>query len=171
MLAAGFVGFFSAVVLAAKNAKNAKEQDLKLQEAEHLKASRKAAAELIKKVAQGFHSLTWILWIAKHTPEFFEAKHVPDHDKGMNKLYSEIAGSQIMLAAYSKELYENTADLVNLLYAYDGKVATITPLLYDPSTKDQGTTDFGDLWAEVYLLSMDIPKNFSSKLESLKPVL
>src|SRR5690349_17890860 len=29
VLAAGFVGFFSAVVLAAKNAKNAKEQDIK----------------------------------------------------------------------------------------------------------------------------------------------
>ena len=147
-----------------------REKTKNLQIQEHSKATRIAAAELIKKVAQGFHSLTWILWIAKNTPSLFEVKYVADHDRLMNKLYSEIAGAQVMLAAYSKKIYETTEETVNRLYWYDAKVASVAQELYNSNTKDKAIKELGELWERVYDFALGIPKELSSKLESQIPI-
>ena len=93
-----------------------------------------------------------------------------DHDRLMNKLYSEITGAQVMLAAYSKKIYETTEETVNRLYWYDAKVASVAQELYNSNTKDKAIKELGELWERVYDFALGIPKELSSKLESQIPI-
>ena len=124
-----------------------------------------AAADLIKKTAEGFQSLTWILWIARHTPNEFKMSDIESHDKKMNDLYPQIAGAQIVLIAYSKELHTATKPIVEYLYAIDHNVAKIALGVRKEETSNKSIEELGLLWSTVYSYSETIPEKFAKSLK------
>lgn len=165
-LITGFIALFSAFGIVVYNRKVEIKKNLLSQKEEQQKQQRIAAAELIKKTAEGFHAITWILWIAKITPKDFDENLVIDHDEKMNSIYSEIAGAQIILCSLSKSLYDETKEIVNRLYNYDGKVGKIASDLKNESLKSEVINKMGSLWQEVYTYSLELPKAFSEILEN-----
>jgi len=141
------------------------KHDLTLKE-EHVKNTRIAASDLIKKTTEGYHSITWVLWIARNAKEDCKIELIQEHDIAMKKLYPEIAGAQIALAAYSKQVYEETEPIVRKLYNYDGAVGRIALKLKDDNTKAGGITELGELWPEVYNFAKEIPKTFADSLST-----
>jgi outer membrane murein-binding lipoprotein Lpp len=166
VLVAGLIAFLSAFILANKTAQNERVKNISMQELEYIRNTKIAAADCIKKVAEGFHNLTWILWIAKHTPQRFEAKHIEIHDKKMNTLYSEIVSAQVLLSGYSKQLFLDTEGIIRNLYNYDGMVGRIAIGLYEAAKKSQAIHELGSLWSAVSDYSNKIPSEFSSKIEN-----
>ncbi|HET9056186.1 MAG TPA: hypothetical protein VFN30_04990 [Chitinophagaceae bacterium] len=128
-----------------------------------------AASDLMKKTAEGFHSLTWVLWIAKNTPNECTSKIIEEHDKRMNKIYSEIAGAQVVLSAYSKKIYEDTEPIVRHLYHFDGELGRTAYGLKTPSTQSATIAQLGSMWKDIYTYSLNIPKKFADSMELALP--
>jgi len=163
VLIAGLISFGSAAYLSIRSLRNEKEKSLAIQENELLTAKRLAASKLISKASQGFHSLTWVLWIARFTPDLLRETHVQEHDKKMNRLYSEIVAAQVNLAAYDKTLYESTKGIVDALYRFDANVGNVAAGLYT-SKRNKAIKQLGEMWQGVYNYLMGIPGLFSSRL-------
>ncbi|HJQ35006.1 MAG TPA: hypothetical protein VJ866_22845 [Pyrinomonadaceae bacterium] len=134
------------------------EEDTKWRRAkedERLKETRLALAELAKAMTAAVQSMTWILWIAKFDFKNFNIGHVREHDKRMNKIYTELVGRQAALAALDEDVYRRTDPSVKLVYYYDAEIARVV-------AKSE-LTDLGDLmrlgsmWQVVYDFSNDIP--------------
>jgi hypothetical protein len=165
VLIAGLISFGSASYLSIRALKNEREKTLAIQEKEFSTAKKLAASALVSKTAQGIHYVTWVLWIARFTPELFNESLLKDHDKKMDTLYSEIVAAQVVLAAYDKKLYKRTKVIVDKLYGLDGIMGGIAAGLYKPSERPQSIEDLGNLWLQSYEYLKGLPALFSSKLE------
>jgi hypothetical protein len=164
-LGGSIIGLFGALMIAKVNKKGENQKfDKQLQE-EKTKNLRIAASDLMKKTAEGFHSLTWVLWIAKNTPNEFTPKIIEDHDKKMNKIYSEIAGAQVVLSAYNKKIYQDTEPIVRHLYHCDGELGRTAYGLKTQSTVSATITQLGSMWQDIYNYSLDIPKKFADSMQ------
>jgi hypothetical protein len=166
VLVAGFISFGSAAYLSIRALRNEKEKTMELKRKEYLTEARLASSELISKVAQGLQSITWVLWIAKFTPNLFDNKVVIEHDKKMRAWYSEIVAAQVALAARNETLYTNTIEIVNSLYQFDGNLGGLVPGLYDNNKRNQAIKEIGEMWKEVYDYLQNIPSLFSTKLKT-----
>jgi hypothetical protein len=164
VLIAGLISFGSAAYLSVKALQNEKKKSLEIQEKEFSTAKQLAASTLISKTAQGIHNVTWVLWIARFTPELFTDSIVKDHDKLMYILYAEIVAAQVVLAAYDKELFIQTKVIVDELYGLDGELGGIAGGLYKPSERAQSITQLGVMWSKAHRYLRDLPVLFSSKL-------
>ena len=166
VLVAGIISFGSAAYFSIRALKNEKEKTIELQRKEFLTEARIAASEFVSKTAQGIHSISWILWIAKFTPHLFENKIINEHDLKMRSLYKEIVSAQIILAARNKKLYETTLEIVASLYQFDGNLGGMAAGLHDSTKRNQAIKEMGEMWEEVYEYLQNIPSLFSAKLEN-----
>lgn len=164
VLLAGLISFGTAAYFSIQAIKKEKEKSIAMQEKELLTAKRLAASNLISKTAQGIHNITWVLWIARFTPDLFMDINVQEHDKKMNILYSEIVAAQVTLAAYDKDLYESTKEIVDELYGFDGNLGGAAGGLYRPAERKQAIKELGKMWPDVHEYLMSIPALFSAKL-------
>lgn len=163
-LGGSLIGLLGALFIAKINSSSEQKKQEKQILEERNKNLKIVASELMKKTAEGFHSLTWVLWIAKNTPEVCTPTLIDEHDQRMKNLYSEIAGAQVALAAYSKEIYEETEHIIRYLYRSDGEIGRIGNELRRTDSSYKAINRLGMMWQEVYIYSLDIPKKFSSAL-------
>ncbi|MBS1509890.1 MAG: hypothetical protein JST86_03565 [Bacteroidetes bacterium] len=164
-LGGSMIGFLGALIIAKVNKKSESQKFDKQLGEEKAKNLKIAASDLMKKTAEGFHSITWVLWIAKNTPNECSSKIIDDHDKRMNKIYAEIAGAQVVLSAYSKKIYQDTEPIVRHLYHCDGELGRTAYGLKTPATVSATITQLGNMWQGVYDYSLDIPKIFANSME------
>jgi hypothetical protein len=130
---------------------------------ERLKETRLSVAELVKKITAAAHSMTWILWIARFDPNNFNIGHARDHDKNMNKLYTELVGAQAVVAALDETLYRGTVPIVERVYFYDALIGRIVARSGLSDRKD--VQDLGDLWEQVYKFSNGIPDEIATVMK------
>lgn len=127
----------------------------RVKEDERVKETGLAVAELAKRVTAAAHSLTWILWIAKHDSKSFRLALVREHDKRMNEIYTQLAGDQTSLAALDEAVYQKTWPVVGKIYYYDHQIGKMVAEgdLSDPAN----VARLGEWWRDVYAFSTSIP--------------
>lgn len=168
-LGGSIIGLLGALMIAKVNKKGENQKFDKQLEEERTRNMKIAASDLMKKTAEGFHSLTWVLWIAKNTQNECTTKIIEEHDKRMNKIYSEIAGAQVTLSAYSKKIYLDTEPIVRHLYHCDGELGRTAYGLKTPTTVSATIIQLGNMWQGVYTYSQEIPKKFAESMELILP--
>jgi hypothetical protein len=164
-LGGSIIGLLGAFMIAKVNKKGEIQKFNKQLQEEKTKNMKIAASDLMKKTAEGFHSLTWVLWIAKNTPNECSSTIIDEHDNKMNKIYSEIAGAQVVLSAYNKSIYENTEKIVRHLYTCDGDLGRTAYGLKTPERVSETITKLGNMWEDIYNYSLDIPKKFADSID------
>ena len=187
-LFAGFVALFIALRnIKNENKKIASQREIedrklltaKLEEAqkieqinlyEKIKVTRLAAADLMKKVAEGFHCLTWILWIAKNTRKDFSHQLIVDYNQKMNIIYSEISGFQVILAGHNKSLYEATEPLQQRLYKDDASANRLIDSIVNYKSDDPAIIALGEIWQDVYDFGNQLPKDVAKLLDQIAPL-
>jgi hypothetical protein len=168
-LGGSIIGLFGALMIAKANKKGENQKFEKQLQEDKTKNLKIAASDLMKKTAEGFHSVTWVLWIAKNTPKDCTSKIIEDHDKRMNKIYSEIAGAQVVLSAYSKNIYRDTESIIRHLYHCDGELGRTAYGLKNTLTESATITQLGIMWQDVYHYALDIPRKFADSMELALP--
>src|SRR5437868_1746344 len=125
------------------------------------KEARLAVSELIKKVAAGFHSMTWVLWIARFLPDHVTRKHISEHDTRLHAIYTKLVAAQSAVAALDESLYQKTKPLVDELYKYDARLALLAK---DLRTSREKVPELGNLWKEVYDYSNELAERVRGML-------
>src|SRR6185295_17682634 len=68
-------------------------------EGESSRNLRLSIAEVAKKLAAGIHSICWLCWTAKYSPEELQPEHLQSYNKEIHLLLSELVGARVVLAA------------------------------------------------------------------------
>jgi len=102
---------------------------------EEAKNIRLAVADVAKKIAAGIHSIAWLCWAAKHTPNEVTEKNLRAYDEEIHLILSELVGSRVILAALDNNTHSVLSPLMDKLYQLDVQVGD-AKALYATSTKE-----------------------------------
>jgi uncharacterized protein YutD len=162
----GFIAFGSAWFISSRNKQNENSKHRAELFGQTETATRNAAAALMKKTAEGFHSITWVTWLAQFTSHNFKDELIAEHDARMNLIYTEIAGAQVVLYSYNDTLYQALQPIFTELYEKDAELGKIAGDLADSSKRTDAIKKIGELWKGVYDYSFQVPKLVGTEMKN-----
>ncbi len=128
----GLVGLIGAVL-------NSRQQQ-SLEDQRWRRARQEAVLQELKVEMAGFartlaavlHAMEWLTWIAREHPERITGERLMAYHGELNRLWPELTGASIVIAALNQDVYRNLAVLIEKLRQLDLQIGEAA-LVYEDS--------------------------------------
>jgi hypothetical protein len=114
---------------------------------EYQKEARLAVAQLTRSIGVAVHTISWFTWKAKNRAALLTASDALEYDNAMKGIFPDLTGALAVLAAFSREAYEQARDVVDQVYKLDEKVASAATGLL--TTDKEAAAELASLHQEV----------------------
>jgi len=85
---------------------------------------RNTVKELTISIAEAFHSMCWVCWLAKYGPERLSIKNIKAYDKEMHILLPKIEGTHSVIAGMDYQVYQKIRPLVKNVIKLDAQIGS-----------------------------------------------
>jgi len=89
-------------------------------------------AGFARTLAAVLHAMEWLTWIAREHPEQITDERLEAYSEEMNRLWPELTGSGIVIAALNQDIYRHLATLIEELSRLDLQIGEAA-LVYNDS--------------------------------------
>ena len=87
-------------------------------------------------MATAIHSMSWLTWLAKESPNKIEQENLDAYDLEMHRVLPGIMSSHALLAGMDREVHRQLEETVAFTYALDARIgrAALDVVPGDPAT-------------------------------------
>ncbi|RME45268.1 MAG: hypothetical protein D6791_11190 [Chloroflexi bacterium] len=128
----GLVGLIGAVL---NSRQQQRLEDQRWYRARHDVVLQELKAEMAgfaRTLAAVLHTMEWLTWIAREHPERITTGRLAAYSEEMNRLWPELTGASIVIAALDQDIYRHLAALTEKLHSLDLQIGEAA-LVYEDS--------------------------------------
>jgi hypothetical protein len=115
--------------------------------------------QLTVAMESALHSMTWLAWAARISPEQFTAARVRSYDSEMHRLLPEIAGSLAVVVMLDSKAYAGLKAIADELFALDARIGKASHSGHDATILAVAVAPFHE---EAMELAADLPLRVGS---------
>ena len=117
---------------------------------------RQAVAEMTKRIAAGIHSMCWLCWVAKYSPEECDEVRLESYDREMHLILSDLVGTRVVVAALDDSIHTSLSPLAGKLYELDVTIGKAKALY--ANSREKGIKALAELHDETLRFDKELLK-------------